>query len=338
MSCRACVVGAVSAVVAFGVVGSGAATAAPATMKAVRLHEHGSGPGALRYEEAPRPTPGAGQLLIEVHAASVIAGDWKIRDGLFGDLTDRMPMTLGFDASGVVAAVGAGVEGFAVGDEVFGYLTGGGAFAEYAVGPAEDFARKPATLSHEQVVGAPVSAVCAWYALVKTADLQPGQTVLIQAGAGGVGHYAVQLAHDIGATVYTTASHRNHALLRELGADFVIDYNTERFEDVVDVVDVVFDMIGGEVLERCYGVVKPGGYLVTLTERPSPERLASRGIRGSWIATPADAGVLAQIGAMMEEGRMRTHVSAVYPLSETIEAIELVAKRHATGKVVIKVR
>ncbi len=310
----------------------------PATMKAVCLHAHNNTPEAVRFDETPKPTPKAGQVLIRVHAAGVIPGDWKTRDGRFGDLSQYMPLVLGYDVSGVVESVGEGVETFKEGDEVFGYLSNGGAFAEYAVGSERELARKPPNITHEEAAGAPVSALAAWYALVQRAKLQEGQTVLIQAGAGGVGHYAVQIAHAIGATVYTTASPRNHEFLRELGADVVIDYNTERFEDVVDDVDVVFDMIGGEVLERSYTVVKPGGYLVAITSKLPQEKLDQYGIRGSFLATPANGKALAKVAELMASGKVKTHVSATFPLSETAAAMDLNEKGHTRGKIVITVQ
>lgn len=310
----------------------------PETMKAVRLHEHSTAPGAVRIEDAPRPTPDAGQVLIRVHAAGVIPGDWKTRDGRFGDLSQYMPFVLGYDVSGVVESVGEGVKKFTVGDEVFGYLSNAGAFAEYAVGHERELAIKPPNVSHEHAAGAPVSALAAWYALVERAELQEGQTVLIQAGAGGVGHYAVQFAHSIGATVYTTASPRNHEFLQELGANVVIDYNTERFEDVVGNVDVVFDMIGGDVLERSYTVVKPGGYIVAITSKIPQEKLDALGIRGSFLATPADGTALAKIADLMASGDVHTHVSATFKLSEAAAAMALNEEGHTRGKIVIQVR
>jgi NADPH:quinone reductase-like Zn-dependent oxidoreductase len=273
-----------------------------------------------------------------VHAAGVIPGDWKTRNGRFGDLTEYMPFAMGYDVSGVVEAVGEGVEAFEPGDEVFGYLTNSGAFAEFAVGPVSVFAKKPANVTHAQASGAPVSALAAWYALVERADLKEGQSVLIQAGAGGVGHYAVQIAHDIGATVYTTASPRNHAFLRELGADTVIDYKTERFEDVVGKVDVVFDMIGGDVLERSRTVVKPGGYLVAIAEKTDFDKLDMQGIRGSFLSTPPDGEALAKIAGLMESGKITTHISSVFELADTAEALDLNEEGHTRGKIVIKIK
>jgi NADPH:quinone reductase-like Zn-dependent oxidoreductase len=309
-----------------------------ARMKAVRLHAHGETSKVVHYEDAPVPAPRAEQLLIEVHAAGVIPGDWKTRNGRFGDLSEYLPLVLGYDVSGVVVSVGDAVELFEPGDEVFGYLNNGGAFAEYAVGHESVFAHKPENVTHVEAAGAPVSALAAWYALVVRAELKEGQTVLIQAGAGGVGHYAVQIAASLGAKVYTTASPRNHEFLLGIGADHVIDYKSERFEDVVGEVDVVFDMIGGEVLERCFSVVKPGGYLVAITEQIPEEKLEEFGIRGSFLGTPADGEALAEIAEFMESGTIKTHVSRVFKLSEAADAMELNEEGHTRGKLVLKVR
>jgi NADPH:quinone reductase-like Zn-dependent oxidoreductase len=308
------------------------------TMKAVRLHAHGKTSDVLHYEDAPKPSPTAGQLLVAVHAASIIPGDWKTRNGVFGDLSAHMPMVMGYDVSGVVESVGAGVEAFKPGDEVFAYLPDGGAFAEYAVGPAKVFARKPANITHAQAAGVPVSGLAAWYALMDVAKLQSGQAVLIQAGAGGVGHFAVQIAHSTGATVITTASLRNHEFLRKLGADVVIDYNTQQFEEVVSDVDVVFDMIGGDVQERSFQVLKPGGYLVAINQRPSPEKLEQYGVRGSFLATRSDGAVLSLIAEQIKRGAIVPHVSRVFPLSETAAAMDLNEKGHTRGKIVVQVR
>lgn len=309
-------------------------------MKAVRLHAHGDAPDSVRYEDAPRPdAPRARQVLIRVHAAGVIPGDWKLRDGAFGDQSTFMPLVMGYDASGVVKAVGPDVESFEPGDEVFGYLTYAGAFAEYALAPEGVLAHKPANISHEEAAGAPVSALAAWYALVERADLKAGQTVLIQGGAGGVGHYAVQIAHALGATVYTTASPRNHEFLCGLGADTVIDYRTQRFEDVVHDADVVFDMIGGDVLERSYTVVKPGGYLVAITGgKIDQAKLDELGIRGSFLSTPPDGKALAKIAELMEAGTVRTHISKTFDLADTAAAMALNQEGHTRGKIVISVR
>lgn len=308
------------------------------TMESVRLHEHGPTNKGVQFEQAPIPTPGEGELLIEVHAASVIPGDWKLRNGVFGDVSSGMPFVLGYDVSGVVLSVAEEVTAFKAGDEVFAYLPYAGAFAEYAVGPADVFAHKPENITHLQAASVPVSGLAAWEALTNVADLQAGQTVLIQAGAGGVGHFAVQIAKALGATVYTTASARNHEFLKGLGADVVIDYHTQKFEDVVKQVDVVIEMIGGEVLERSYGVVKPGGIIVTMNQQVDQGRLDELGIRGRFNNTPTNTKILTELAELLEDGRVVPHVSKVFPLSETAKAMELNEQGHTQGKLAIKVR
>ena len=324
-------------VLSLGLAGS-PATQLPETMQAVRLHAHGPTNEGVRVDTAPVPELGEGQLRIAVHAASVIPGDWKLRNGRFGDQSAYMPFVMGYDVSGVVESVAEGVEGFEVGDEVFAYLPYAGAFAEYAVGPADVFAHKPGNITHQQAASVPVSGLAAWYALTKLADVQPGQHVFIQAGAGGVGHFAVQIAVAKGATVSTTASPRNHAFLEELGAETVIDYHTQRFEEVVEEADVVLEMIGGEVLERSYGVVKPGGIIVTLNQQVDHDRLEELGIRGVFASTPTNAEILTELAELIEAGQVVPHVSKVFPLSETIEALELNEAGHTRGKIAIEVR
>src|SRR6267142_236547 len=217
-------------------------------MKAVRVHNYG-GPEVLQFEDAPRPTPGSGELLIRVYAASVNPLDWKIRAGYMKDYIPLpLPFILGWDVSGVVEAVGAGVTKFKKGDEVDGRpdvtAHGYGAYAEYVVAKQTEAALKPKSIDHVHATTIPVGAVTAWRALFDTAGLKEGQKVLIHGAAGGVGSFAVHLAKWKGAHVIGTASTRNPAFLRQLGVDEPIDYRKTKFEDLVDDVDVVFDPIG----------------------------------------------------------------------------------------------
>ena len=213
-------------------------------------------------------------MLVRVHAAGINPVDWKTcaGEGVASRLEDPFPFIPGWDVSGVVEALGAGVSDFKVGDAVCGMVRwhwGGGGYAEYVAAPAADLVAKPGTMDDSQAAGLPLAALTAWQALFETTDLQAGQTVLIHAAAGGVGHIAVQLAKWKGARVIGTASARNEAFLRELGVDRVIDYNQTRFEDVAGDVDVVLDGVGGEIQERSWGVLKPGGMLASIRGRPS---------------------------------------------------------------------
>jgi NADPH:quinone reductase-like Zn-dependent oxidoreductase len=240
------------------------------TMKAVRIHTYG-GRDVLTYEDAPCPAVGEDDVVIRVHAAAVNPIDWVVRAGyVVAWFNHTLPLILGWDVSGVIEATGSGVTSFAVGDAVFARtdLNRNGAYAEYIAVRASEVVSKPHSLDHVEAAAVPHAALAAWKSLIDTAGLTSGQSVLIHRAAGGVGTFAVQLAKWRGAHVIGTASARNLDLLRQLGVDEAIDYNVTRFEDVVDNVDVVFDTMGGDVQERCWPVLKPGGMLVSIFEPP----------------------------------------------------------------------
>lgn len=308
----------------------------PPPMHAVRIHEFG-GAEVLKYEETPRPEPAAGEVLIKVHAAGVNPVDWKIRDGAFGSGT--FPMILGYDVSGTVEAVGEGTTRFKKGDRVFAYLflQRGGGYAEYAAVAESIVAAKPATIDHVHAAGVPLAALTAWQALADVAKLTEGQTVLVHAGAGGVGHFAVQIAKARGATVIATASAGNHDYLKSIGADKVIDYRSEKFEDVVRDVDVVLDPIGGETQERSFGVIRKGGYLVSIVQPPNPQRLKEAGISGSVFLVRPDADQLAEIARLIDAGKIKPHVSQTFPLPDAGKAHALSQTGRTRGKIVLTV-
>src|SRR5712672_1803757 len=236
------------------------------TMKAIRIHNYG-GPEVLKYEDAPRPEPKGDEVLIRVHAAGVNPIDWKVREGEMKDFwPHRFPLILGWDVSGVVEEVGARVSQFKKGDEVYSIPdpTRNGAYADYIVVREPELALKPNSLHHIRAAAVPLAALTAWQSFFDTAQLQPDQRVLIHAGSGGVGHFAVQLAKWKGAYVFATASTKNQDLLRELGVDKAIDYTQQRFEDVARNIDIVLDTIGGETKERSWKVLRQGGILVSL--------------------------------------------------------------------------
>ena len=243
-------------------------------MKAVLLMRHG-GPETLRYGEAPDPTAGAGQVVVDIHAASVNAADYKVRLGGGPYSNIKFPHILGRDFSGVVSAVGAGVSDLAVGDAVFGVTDqrDEGAYAEKIAIKAAIVAKKPAQLGHAEAAALALTSLTALWALEDTAKLKAGETILIQGGAGGVAGFAIALAKHLGATVITTASANNHDYVRGLGADRVIDYNAEDFAKSVSGCDVVFDTVGGKVRAGCYDVLKPGGRLVWIAAAPEPSQL-----------------------------------------------------------------
>ena len=308
------------------------------SMKAIRYHEFG-GPEVLVYEDAPRPRPDRGEMLVRVHAAGVNPVDWKTRMGMLKGLNPNLPQVSGFDVAGVVVAVGEGVSRFKAGDAVFAYLSlkRGGGYAEYAVVREDEAALKPAKVDFVQAAAIPLAALTAWQALYETAGLASGQTVLIHGAAGGVGTFAVQLARARGAKVVGTASPTNHEFLRKLGAERVIDYNTERFEDVAHDVDVVLDTVGGDTTERSFRVVKPGGIVVSIVGDPSRFAHDST-VRTASVLVKPDAGQLARIAALVDEGKIRPVVSLVLPLSEARRAQEASQGGHTRGKIVLEVR
>ena len=309
-------------------------------MKAVRIHEFG-GLDSLRVEEAPRPEPKDGEVLVRIHAAGINPVDWKTcaGEGVASRLDDPFPFIPGWDVSGVVEALGAGVSELHVGDAVCGMVRwpwGGGGYAEYVAAPAADLVAKPNTMDHAQAAGLPLAALTAWQALFDTAGLEAGQTVLIHAAAGGVGHIAAQLAKWKGAHVTGTASARNEAFLRELGVDRVVDYNGTRFEEAISDVDVVLDGVGGEVQDRSWNVLKRGGVLASIRGRPSEEQARVRGVQAQHVSVHADAAQLRAIADLAAADRLRVHVDATFPLDEVRKAHEASRTGHARGKLVLR--
>lgn len=311
-----------------------------ATMKAVRMHDYG-GSEVLTYEEIPRPEPGPGEVLVRVRASTVNPMDWKMREGYVrGWFDPPLPITLGRDLAGDVVAVGEGVTDFQVGDAVFGTVNlGVGTHAEYAVVPAAEVAHKPASLDYEQAAAVGLPALAAWQALVEQGGVGEGQTVLIHAAAGAVGSFAVQIAHQRGARVIGTASPVNEEYVRGLGADEVIDYTTIPFEEVVHEVDFVLDTIGDDTQARSWGVLKPGGQLVTLVYLPpgAEETAAARGVRATLIGTRPDPAQLRELTTLIDAGQIRPMVNVVRPLSETRQVQDFSQTGHARGQLVLRV-
>jgi NADPH:quinone reductase-like Zn-dependent oxidoreductase len=309
-------------------------------MKAVRIHTYG-GPEVLTYEEAPLPLIGDDDVLIRVYAAAVNPVDWKIRAGHLQDFIPyQLPLILGWDVSGVVEAVGANVTTFKPGDQVYSRpnLERNGAYAEYIAVNASEVAFKPKTLNHNQAAAVPLAGITAWHALFEAAQLSAGQRVLIHAAAGGVGSYAVQFARWKGAYVIGTASARNREFLLELGADEVIDYQSTRFEDGLEPVDVVFDTIGGDVQDRSWQVIKPGGILVSVISPPSEATAAAHHCRSAYVFIQPRADWLAEIGQLIDAGQVKPIIETVLPLSQAAEAHKLSQSGRTKGKIVFQVR
>jgi NADPH:quinone reductase-like Zn-dependent oxidoreductase len=307
-------------------------------MKAVVLPKHG-GPEVLSYEEVPDPTPAAGEVVVDVHAASVNAADYKVRlGGPQHNLT--FPHILGRDFSGVVSAVGAGVTDLAVGDAVFGVLDQGveGAYAEKLAIKAAIIAKKPDHLGHAEAAALALTSLTTLWALEDTVQLKSGETILIQGGAGGVAGFGIQYAKHVGATVITTASARNHDYVRSLGADREIDYNVEDFTQSVSDCDVVYDTVGGEVQVRSYEVLKPGGKLVWVAPAPAGFKPTRADVQTLRPNVTRDRPHLERVLELLDAGAVWPPEITRYPLADAAEAHRVSESRHLRGKLVFEVR
>jgi NADPH:quinone reductase-like Zn-dependent oxidoreductase len=309
-----------------------------ATMKAVQIHAYG-GPEVLKYEDAPRPEPKPDEVLIRVHAAAINPVDWKTREGLLQKFMPySFPLILGWDVAGIVEAIGSNVEGFTINDAVYAMsgLQAGG-YGEYIVVPTSAVAAKPRSLSYIEAASVPLVALTAWQALFDKANLTVGQRVLIHAAAGGVGSFAVQFAKVKGAVVIGTASTNKQAFVKALGADEVIDYRTTRFEEAVQNVDVVLDLVGGETQERSWQVLKPGGILVSTVSPPNAETAASYKVRSDYFSAQAIASQLQEIANLIDAGRVKTVVETVLPLQDVRHGHEMLQSGYVQGKIVLQV-
>jgi len=318
----------------------------------------------MEMMELPRPEPGPGELLVRVRAAGVNPLDYKIRDGAVKVLLRfSFPLILGTDLAGDVEAIGPGVTRFMVGDAVYSRLDNDriGAFAEYALVRESAAARKPPRLDYAQAASLPLVGLTAWQALIELARLGAGQKVLIHAGSGGVGTFAIQLAKHLGARVATTAGARNHALVKSLGADVAIDYQTTRFEAVARDQDVVLDTQGGDTLLRSFTAVKPGGVVVTIGGRPDgtfarawglslplvwilgflnrrvDRQAREKSVRFRYLFMRASGEQLERIGALVDQGIIKPILDKTFPLEAAADAISYVESGRAIGKVVIRV-
>jgi NADPH:quinone reductase-like Zn-dependent oxidoreductase len=313
--------------------------AAEPPMKAIVIHEYG-GPEVLKYEDVPRPEPKEDQILVRVIAAGVNPVDEAGRSeksAKFFGIT--LPFIPGYDIAGIVEKTGPKITKFKTGEAVYAYLslTKGGGYAQYAAATEVEAAAKPKSISFVEAAGVPVVALTAWQAVIDTAKLSAGQTVLIHGGSGGVGTFAIQIAKARGAKVIATASTANQDFLKQLGADVAIDYTKTKFEDVAKNVDVVLDSVGKDTLARSYGVVKKGGFIVTLVARIDQAELDKHGIRGVSLGVEPDSNELTEIGKLIDEKKIKVIVSQTFPLSEAIKAQEQIATGHTRGKIVLKV-
>jgi NADPH:quinone reductase-like Zn-dependent oxidoreductase len=319
------------------------AVADSAVMRAIVQHEWG-GEEQLQYATAPRPEPLPTEILVRVEAAGVNPVDFYTREGLAYMSALSLPFIPGWDVAGVVEAVGYGVTRFRPGDEVFGmpwFPRQAGAYAEYVTAPARHFAPKPASCSFDGAAALPLAGLTAWQMLVDVAGVSPGDRVLVNGAAGGVGHLAVQIAKRLGATVVATARAANHDFVRDLGADEIIDYTTTDVVATVEPVDTVVELVGGDVCIAMLDALRPGGLLISAQAAWTPELTAlaaARNVRATWYLVEPDPEGLASIAELVDAGDLRVHVGAVLPLSEARTAHRHLQDRTVTGKIVLRTR
>lgn len=305
-------------------------------MKAIHMHAEG-GPVQFVYDHAPQPQPGDGEVLVRVYAAGITRDEptwpetWKTSTG-----ARRSRPIPGHEVAGIVEEVGPGVSSVSIGEEVYGLTDAArdGAEAEYTIALPNELAPRPRSLDLIQAAAVPMAALTVWQAFFDHANLSTGQTILIHGAAGGVGSFAVQVARWAGARVIGTATRQRHDLLRRLGAAELIDYTTTRFEDVARDVDVVLDTVGGETLERSWGVLKKGGVLVSVVEPPAQERAAALGVRAVFFIVRPNRAQLARIGQLIDAGQVRPVIEAVLPLARARQAYQ---GAHHQGKIVLQV-
>jgi NADPH:quinone reductase-like Zn-dependent oxidoreductase len=312
-------------------------------MKAAQISKYGGSEVLEINKNAPKPALSAGRVLVEVYAAGVNPVDWKIRQGYMAKMASlQFPATLGGDFSGVLQEVGAGVSNFKKGDEVYGRDglpgSGTGSFAEFISVDAKVMARKPKNVNHVEAAALPLTGVSALQALSEYIGVSKGKKILIHGGAGGIGTVAIQLAKHLGAYVATTASDKDMAYVKELGADEVIDYKKQSFEDAIHDYDAVYDTVGGETYTRSYRVLKKGGIIVSMLEQPNSELMKRHGVKAIGQFTQANSERLAKLADLVEKGNIKVHVDKTFPLEKAREALDYQQQGKARGKVVIKIK
>jgi NADPH:quinone reductase-like Zn-dependent oxidoreductase len=309
-----------------------------AKMKAVCIHSFG-GPEVLKLESVDIPQPKEDEVLIRIHAASVNPVDYKTRAGKYPPVKEQqLPKVLGRDVCGTIERCGSAVQSFTEGDAVYAMLDGGsGGYAQYATLKADLCSRKPASLDYSQAAAIPLAGLTAWQGLFDEGNLHAGQRVLIHGGAGGVGHLAIQFAKAKGATVCTTVSSQDMEFARSLGADEVVDYKTERFEEKLHDVDLVFDLVAGDTQERSWSVLKDGGTMISTLAKPSDIKAREHHARATNYVAHPDGAELAEIARLVDSGKVRPCVLATYPLADAAVAQQRLEREHPHGKVVLQV-
>jgi alcohol dehydrogenase len=314
------------------------------TMKSAQISRYGSSDVIEINQNAPQPTLSSGKVLVSIKAAGVNPVDWKIREGAFQQMIQlQFPSTLGIDFSGVIKQFGEGVSSsdFKQGDEVYGQAGvtngGSGAFAEMALAKTDSIANKPKRLSHIEAAALPLVGVSAWRALTENIGLSKGQRILIHGGAGGIGSIAIQLAKYLGAEIATTVSANDKQFVQELGADVVIDYKSQNFEDLLHDYDSVFDTVGGQTYKRSFKVLKKGGIIVSMLEQPNSELMNQYDIKAIFQFTQADRERLTKLAQWVDQNNIRVNVDRTFSLAEAADALDYQKDVHPRGKVVLAI-
>ena len=312
-------------------------------MKAVQINTYGGSDVVEINQDAPKPTPQKGQILVEVHASSINPIDWKIREGYMKDYFPlKFPIPMGRDFSGVVIEIGEGVTEFKTGDEVFGQASvlngGSGAFAQFASANTTNIAYKPKRVDHIQSAALPLVGASAVQALEEHIKLQSGRKIVIHGGAGGIGSFAIQLAKATGAYVATTVSTKDMDFVKELGAGEVIDYKNENFEEKIKDFDAVFDTVGGDTIEKSFQVLKKDGVLVTMAGMPDQKLAEKHSVTAIGQGTKTNTEHLNRVRELVDSGKVKVQIDKVFPLDQIKEAFDYQKRQHPRGKVVIKVK
>ncbi|MFD1067848.1 NADP-dependent oxidoreductase [Oceanobacillus locisalsi] len=312
-------------------------------MKAIIIDQYGDADQLKEKDDIPIPEIKDNQVLVEMHATSINPIDWKLREGYLQEgLPFEFPIILGWDAAGVIKQIGKNVTTFQVGDEVFARpdLTPNGTYAAYTAVDEELLAMKPENISFEEAAAVPLAGLTAWQCLVNFSEIKQDDKVLIHAGSGGVGSMAVQIAKSFGTYVASTASGKNEAFLKELGVDQFINYKEEDFEDVLQDYDIVVDTLGGEILNKSFQVLKEGGRLVSIAGQPDEKLAKQKGIKADSLWLEPDGKELAELGKLMEDGKLKSYIGHTFPLTENglKEAHRLSETHHAKGKIVIQIK
>ena len=307
-------------------------------MKAAVYHDYAA---PVEIVEVAKPLLQDSSVLIQVHAASLNPIDNILRSGYLRQMLElSFPHVKGYDVSGTVVEIGKDVKGVKIGDEVFARPNqeDAGAIAEFARLQESELAIKPANISHEQAASVPLAGLTAWQALVSKGNIQSGDKVLIHAGSGGVGTLAIQIAKHFGAFVATTTSGKNADLVKDLGADLVIDYTTQSFEYELSDYDLVIDTMGGETLERSFKVLKKGGTIVSVKNQDNDGLAAKYGVNFEWFFMWPDGEMLAELGKLLSDGTVKTVIDSSYPMDQSAEAFDRLATGRAKGKIVVSIK